>query len=83
MLGLAPMEIGCIMLIMSVRKPADGTRCGGRPCVLGMKKCPPAARRLAGLWCVCCPSYVVITVDGSWYDRSTRFFTPHFGVVHR
>ena len=82
MLGFAPMA-GCIMLIRSGRK-LDGIRwCGGSPYAFGMKRCAPPARRLAGLWCVCCPSYVVITVDGSWYDRSTRFFTPHLGVVHR
>lgn len=81
MLGFAP---GCIMAIRSGRKPAaDGMRCGGSECAVGMKRWAPPARRLAGLWCVCCPSYVVITVDGSWYDRSTRFFTPHLGVVHR
>jgi hypothetical protein len=84
MLGLAPVWSGYIMLIRSGRKPppADGMRCGGRPCAPDMKRWAPPARRLAGLWCVCCPSYVVITVDGSWYDRSTRFFTPHLGVVH-
>lgn len=74
-----------IMLISSGWNAPDGMRCGGgspwRPG--GMKRCAALPRRLAGLWCVCCPSYVVITVDGSWYDRSTRFFTPHLGVVHR
>ena len=86
MLGFALTMAGCIMLIKfrSGRKLDDGmVKCGGSACALDMKRCAPPARRLAGLWCVCWPSYVVITVDGSWYDRSTRFFTPHLGVVHR
>jgi hypothetical protein len=40
-------------------------------------------RSVTGMGCVCLPSYVVITTAGSWDDRSTRFFTGHFCVVHR
>lgn len=38
---------------------------------------------VAGLTCVCVPSYVVITSPVSSADRSTRFRTGHFGFVHR
>lgn len=39
-------------------------------------------RRFAGHSWLCWPSYVVTTIDGSWNDLSTRFFTVHFWVVH-
>jgi hypothetical protein len=38
---------------------------------------------VAGLTCVCVPSYVVITSPVSSADRSTLFLTGHFGFVHR
>lgn len=38
--------------------------------------------RTAGLWCVCWPSYVVTTSEGSSEHRSTLFFTKHLLLVH-
>jgi hypothetical protein len=54
-----------------------------RPCAACAARRWVLPRSVAGMGCVCLPSYVVITTAGSWYDRSTRFFTRHRCVVHR
>jgi hypothetical protein len=54
-----------------------------RPCAACAARRWVLPRSVAGMGCVCLPSYVVITTAGSWYDRSTRFFTGHRCVVHR
>jgi len=43
----------------------------------------PILPLIIGLGCMCCPSYVVTTIDGSSDDLSTLFFTPQPALVQR
>lgn len=44
---------------------------------------PGVQRGKVTVWWQCWPSYVVITIEGSSDERSTRFFTAHLLFVHR